>query len=104
MNQLVQKCECCEDKFSQIGIEAINARHIKKLGTKVANLLKKYDLTGTASLAVVDDVIIGLNYTYANADEIANAESIVGIISVESSAIIDKILCKHAFMEMYPIN
>ncbi|QWD47033.1 hypothetical protein G6659_06120 [Polynucleobacter paneuropaeus] len=104
MNQLVQKCECCEDKFSQIGIEAINARHIKKLGTKIANSLKKYDLAGTASLAVVDDIVIGLNYTYANADEIAHAENIVEIISGESSAIIDKILRKHSFMEMYLIN
>ena len=104
MNQLVQKCECCEDSFSKISIDAINARHIKKLGPKIANVLKKYDLAGTASLAVADDVIIGLDYIYANSDEIAHAESIVEIISEESSEIIYKILRKHAYIEMYPIN
>jgi hypothetical protein len=104
MNQLVQKCKCCEDKFSQIGIDAINAKHLSKLGSKIAKVLKKYDLAGNASLAVVDDVIIGLDYIYANADEIAHAESIVEIIWEESSAIVDKILRKHSFIEMYPIS
>jgi hypothetical protein len=104
MKQLVQKCECCEDSFSQIGIDAINAKHIKKLVPKLVNMLKKHQLAGTASLVVVDDVIIGLDYIYANADEIEYAESILGIISQKSSAIIDKILLKHADIEMYPIN
>ena len=104
MKQLVQKCECCEDSFSQIGIDAINAKHIKKLVPKLVNMLKKYDLVGNASLAVVDDVIIGLDYIYANANEIDHAESIVDIISQKSSAIVDKILRKHADIEMYPIN
>jgi hypothetical protein len=104
MNQLVQKCECSEVSFARVVINAINAKHLSKLGSKIAKVLKKYDLAGTASLAVIDDIIIGLEYTYANSDEIAHAENILDIISDESSAIIDKILRKYAHLEMCPIN
>ena len=104
MNQLVQKCECSEVSFDRIMVNAINAKHLKKLVPKIANLLKKYDLAGTASLAVIDDIIIGLEYTYANSNEIAHAENILDIISDESSVIIDKILRKYAHLEMCPIQ
>ena len=102
MCELVQVCSCCNSKFSQIDVSLINAKHKEELYLELTKLLINLQLKGKASLAITDELIVGINYGYADAHEIEKAEFICKQIADICSEFLDGVLSESDF-EFYPL-
>lgn len=102
MCELVQVCSCCNAQFSQIDVSFINARHKEELYSEITKLLISLQLKGKASLAITDEVIFGINYGYADANEIEKADFICEQIADICSKFLDGVLSESDF-EFYPL-
>jgi hypothetical protein len=102
MCELVQVCSCCNSKFSQIDVALINAKHREELYFELTKLLINLQLKGKASLAIADEVIFGINYGYADANEVEKAEFICEQIADICSKFLDEVLSESE-CEFYPL-
>ena len=70
----VQKCDCCETRFSEIAIPLINVKHKTALADLMIESLNGNDMEGSFSLKCTDDLIVACNYQYANKKEEKNSK------------------------------
>lgn len=73
-SNLVRSCDCCDNQLSQISIPHINDRHRKKLSKALIDTLLILNAKGECSMLCIDEMIVAINYTYANAREVKRAE------------------------------
>lgn len=75
-SNLISKCDCCDAKFSQINISHIRDKHKKKLSRQLMDTLLLIKAQGECSLICIDEMIVAINYAYANSKDEALAEQI----------------------------
>lgn len=101
-NQLVKACDCCDKKFSHIGIPHLPLGKLKHLSASLINAIKKSNIKGSLSLVFVDELIIGIDYEYASDQELALSEEICQTI-YETSKDFFEILVESNEVEYYEI-
>lgn len=72
----VKKCDCCDNKVSQISVPLINTEYASDIAELMHKALRIYKLRGDLSLICADDVIAAFNYEYANEKEMKLSEVI----------------------------
>lgn len=75
-SNLISQCDCCDAKLSQVNIPHMNERHRRKLSRQLIDTLLLLKVKGKCSLLCVDEIIVAINYSYANCKEEARAEQI----------------------------
>lgn len=101
MCNLVQVCECCNTKFSQIDISLISSKHKESLYKHLNKTTISLQLKGDTTLAIADDVIFGVMYSYVDANEAEKAEFICDEIELACSSFFDEVL-ETSELEFYP--
>ncbi len=67
--KLVQKCDCCESRFSSVRITPLPITYRSELLSELQLIVQKLGLKGEPSLVVTSEVIIACHYVYENALE-----------------------------------
>lgn len=71
---LVEKCDCCNGKFSYVYIPHISEKHKRALSLELVCTLKYLKAKGSCLLVCVDDMIVGIKYDYAGNKEAKHAD------------------------------
>jgi hypothetical protein len=70
-NYPILKCQCCEDKYSEIDVKPTSLRQLSLAKFKLNLAIKAIQGRGKLQIVKMDGLIIGAIYDYADAEEVA---------------------------------